>query len=81
MKTMGKPETPYTSTELIDLLKSRQGGLSQIAFAKEIGISFQMLSDIYLGKRNVGNDQVLAYLAPKGKEFVHRDCWFLVAKS
>ncbi len=76
---MGKPETPYTAEELVQMLKDRQGGLSQTAYAAEIGISFQMLSDVYLGKRGVGNDKILAYLAPKGKEFRHGDCWFLVA--
>lgn len=73
-----KPETPYTSTELVDLLKQRQGGLSQIAYAAEIGISMQLLSDVYLGKRSVGNEKILAYLAPKDKTFIRRDCWFLV---
>ena len=75
-----KPETPYTSTELVDLLKQRQGGSSQIMYAKEIGISFQLLSDIYLGKRSVGNQLVLQYLAPEGKKFVRQDVWHLEPK-
>ena len=76
-----KPETPYTSEELVQMLRDRQGGATQIQFAAEIGISNTLLSDIYLGRRSIGNDKILAYLAPKGKEFRHRDCWFLVSKS
>lgn len=68
----------YTAGELVEMLKLRQGGLSQMAFAAEIGLSMQMLSNIYAGDRSVGNEKVLAYLAPNGKEFRHRDTWILV---
>lgn len=70
----------YTAGELVEMLKLRQGGLSQMAFAAELQISMQMLSNIYAGDRSVGNSKVLEYLAPKGKEFRHRDTWILVDK-
>jgi hypothetical protein len=54
---------PYTASELRDMLKDRQGGMTQVQFATD---------------RSVGNDLVLKYLAPKGKKFVHHDCWTLV---
>lgn len=69
---------PYTASELRDMLKDRQGGMTQVQFATEIGISMQLLSQIFKGDRSVGNDLVLKYLAPKGKKFVHHDCWTLV---
>ena len=69
---------PYTASELRDMLKDRQGGMTQVQFATEIGISMQLLSQIFKGDRSVGNDLVLKYLAPKGTKFVHHDCWTLV---
>ena len=58
--------------------KDRQGGQTQVQFANEIGISMQLLSQIYKGDRSPGNELVLKYLAPKGKKFVHHGCWTLV---
>ena len=68
----------YTSSELRQLLRDRQGGLSQKQFAAELGLSEQMLSNIYKAERSVGNDLVLAYLAPRGRKFIHADVWFLM---
>lgn len=75
-------ETPaaYTEEELVMLLKDRQAGMTQTELAAEIGISFQMLSDIFRGTRSVGNELVLKYLAPRDKKFVHEDVWHLVKK-
>jgi len=71
-----KPQI-YTAGELIDLLKLRQGGMTLSVYSKEIGISIPMLSDIFRGSRSVGNEKVLAYLAPKGKQFTERKTWVL----
>jgi len=75
---MKPPPAPYTSSELIEMLKDRQGGMTQQQFAKELQISYQLLSQIYKGDRGVGNELVLKYLAPQGKMFRHRDVWDLV---
>jgi transcriptional regulator with XRE-family HTH domain len=76
---MPKPTpAPYTARELREMLKDRQGGQTQVQFANEIGISMQLLSQIYKGDRSPGNELVLKYLAPKGKKFVHHGCWTLV---
>lgn len=77
---MNRPEA-YTADELVQALKDRQAGLTLKQYAAEIGISFQLLSQILNGTRSVGNDKVLAYLAPKGHVYIHRDQWFLVAKA
>jgi transcriptional regulator with XRE-family HTH domain len=69
---------PYTASELRDMLKDRQGGMTQVQFANEIGISMQLLSQIFKGDRSVGNELVLKYLAPRGKFFKHHDVWELV---
>lgn len=71
----------YTAQELVDLLKARQGGLTLKQYADEIGISFQLLAQILQGQRSVGNEKVLAYLAPKGKHYLHRDQWLLVPET
>jgi len=73
-------ETPaaYTEEELVMLLKDRQAGMTQMELAADIGISFQMLSDIFRGTRSVGCDKVLAYLAPRGRKFVEEKVWHLV---
>ena len=68
----------YTESELIDMLKLRQGGLTQTEYAKEIGISYQFLSDLFRGYRGIDSERVLAYLAPRGKKFVLRKQWDLV---
>jgi hypothetical protein len=68
----------YTADDLLEMLKLRQGGYTQVQYAAEIGISPQLLSFIYQGVRTVGNDKVLAYLAPRGKVFVQKDVWCLV---
>ena len=76
---MPKPTpAPYTASELREMLRDRIGGLTQQQAAKEIGISYQLLSQVLKGDRSVGNELVLKYLAPKGKKFVHHDCWTLV---
>ena len=76
---MPKPTpAPYTAGELREMLRDRIGGLTQQQAAKEIGISYQLLSQVLKGDRSVGNSEVLKYLAPKGKKFVHHDCWELV---
>ncbi len=80
-------KTEYTPAELVELLKQKQGTLTLAAYANEIGISMQMLSQILLGdgtmangRRSVGNEKVLEYLAPPGREFVRVDRYFVVAK-
>jgi len=73
-----KPDT-YTADELVQILKDRQCGRTLQVYAEEIQISFQLLSQILNGTRSVGNQHVLAYLAPKGKQFVHNDQWQLVS--
>jgi len=79
MTMSNKPTpAPYTAGELRQMLKDRQGGMTQVQFANEIGISMQLLSQIFKGDRSVGNDLVLKYLAPRGKRFVHSDCWHLI---
>lgn len=68
----------YTEEELVDMLKLRQGGLTQYEFAREIGISSQFLSDLYRGYRGIESKRVLAYLAPSGKKFKLRKLFDLV---
>lgn len=75
---MAKGPTPYTAEELVAMLKDRQGNLTQQAFAKEIGCSMQMLSQVYKGERSIGNEKILSYLAPKGSKFSHQDVWNLI---
>jgi DNA-binding XRE family transcriptional regulator len=76
---MPKPTPdPYTASELRDMLKDRQGGMTQVQFATEIGVSMQLLSQIFKGDRSVGNELVLKFLAPRGKFFKHHDVWELV---
>jgi transcriptional regulator with XRE-family HTH domain len=74
------PSAAYTSDELLQMLRDRQGGLTQLQYAEEIGISFQMLSQVYKGERSVGCERILAYLAPKGKRFVEEKVWHLINK-
>lgn len=69
--------TPYTASELRQMLRDRQGALTLGQFSAEIGISLQFLSQIYLGDRSVGNELVLRYLAPRGKMFVAETVWHL----
>jgi len=69
--------TPYTSEELVDMLKARMGESSQTIIAAEIGISNRLLSDILRGERAIVNELVLKWLAGPKKKFVHRDCWYL----
>jgi transcriptional regulator with XRE-family HTH domain len=78
--TMSNKPTPdpYTASELRDMLKDRQGGMTQVQFATELNVSMQLLSQIYKGDRSIGNQNILNYLAPKGKRFIHRDTWELV---
>ena len=76
---MPKPTpAPYTAGELREMLRDRIGGLTQQQAAKEIGISYQLLSQVLKGDRSVGNSEVLKYLAPKGRFFRHHDVWELV---
>jgi transcriptional regulator with XRE-family HTH domain len=77
---MNRPET-YIADELRQALKDRQGGLTLQQYAAEIGLSFQMLSQILNGSRSPGNQKVLDYLAPKGYAYVHRDQWLLMPKQ
>lgn len=74
-------KTEFTEAELIALLKERIGGKTLKEAAADIGCSFQMVSDVLQGRRSVGNENILAYLAPKGKTFVHEDRYRLVAKG
>lgn len=46
---------------IIELMKQVQGGKSQVEFAQAVGISKQMLNNIYSGIRRPG-DAVLQYL-------------------
>lgn len=73
-----KPDT-YTADELVQILKYRQCGRTLQVYAEEIHISFQLLSQILNGTRSVGNQNVLDYLAPHGKQFVHKDQWELIS--
>lgn len=43
-----------SESDVVKLLKKRQGRLTASAFAKEIGVSPQYLSDIYAGRRAPG---------------------------
>lgn len=74
-------KTTYTPEELLDLLKSRKGAMSNRAYAEEIGLSEQMLSDVFLGKRGVSNQAILSYLAPRGKIFVGKTVYHLAPKD
>lgn len=51
-------------SEIVDLMKDCQGGKSQTDFAAEVGITKQMLNNIYKGIRNPG-ESVLQYLKSK----------------
>ena len=51
----------FSTVDVLAMMRQRQGVRDQNTFAKEIGISFQLLSDIYRGTRNPGQ-QVLKYL-------------------
>jgi hypothetical protein len=68
----------YTEDELLDMLKLRQGGLTNEEYAKEIGISPQFLGDLYRRYRGIDSNRVLAYLAPRGKRFQIRKLWDIV---
>jgi hypothetical protein len=68
----------YTEDELLDILKNRQGGLTNDEYAKEIGISPQFLGNLYRHERGMDSRRVLAYLAPRGKRFNLRRLWDLV---
>ena len=41
----------FTLAHVIEMLKSRQGALTNVAYAAKLGISPQFLSDIYRGLR------------------------------
>lgn len=69
----------YTSEELLDTLKVRRGALTLKEYSEEIGISLPYLSEILRGEKPIGNEKVLAFLAPKGKMYVKRDSWVLVS--
>lgn len=45
---------PLSQAQFINLVKARQGGLTMRAYAKELGITPGYLSDVYLGRRDVG---------------------------
>ena len=62
-------KTNFSEQELVELLRSRQGVKTQAEFALDLGISDKLLSNIYGGKRSVGNKNVLRYLAPPGYTF------------
>ena len=74
-------KTTYTPEELLEMLKSRKGAMSNRDYAEEIQISEQFLSDIMLGKRGIGSEKVLAYLAPRGKVFQGKTVYTLVPKD
>jgi hypothetical protein len=52
---------------MIAILKQRQGGDSLRVYAKSLGVSVAYLSDIYLGRRTVGNKicDALGYVRQK----------------
>lgn len=78
-------KSEYTPQELVELLKQKQGTMTLAAYATEIGVSMQLLSQILLGdgtfgngRRSVNNDKVLNYLAPRGSHFERSDVYRLV---
>lgn len=43
-----------THTMVLEKLRKRQGKKTLRDFAKELGISYQYLSDVYIGRRGLG---------------------------
>lgn len=43
-----------TAEEVIALLKHKQGGRTNLAFAAELGVTSTHLGEIYRGSRNIG---------------------------
>ena len=74
-------KTTYTPEELLEMLKSRKGAMSNRDYAEEIQVSEQFLSDIFLGKRGIASERILQYLAPRGKKFIGKTVYTLVAKD
>jgi transcriptional regulator with XRE-family HTH domain len=56
-----KSNSYYSADDVIKLLKVRQGTRTQEDFAAEIGISYQLLSNVILGSRSPGN-KILKFL-------------------
>ena len=50
-----------THTMVLEMLKRRQGKKTLRDFAKELGISYQYLADLYCGRRGLG-EMVLSQL-------------------
>lgn len=48
-----KPSKLYSQDEVITLMRQRQSVKQQNDFAKEMGVSAQLLCDIYKGNRNI----------------------------
>ena len=59
-----KSNSYYAVEDVIKLLKTRQGTRTQEDFAGEIGISFQLLSNVLMAKRMPGQ-KILKFLKLK----------------
>ena len=68
---MPKQPEYVTESQVLELLRQRQGGLSQKEYANKIGISPQFLNDILLGRRGI-HDDVLAFLGLEDAGRVYR---------
>jgi transcriptional regulator with XRE-family HTH domain len=51
-----------TDSDLVVLLKKKQGEKNSTEFAREIGITPMQLSDVYSGRRAVRNERLLQFL-------------------
>ena len=51
----------YTASEVIELLKKKQGSKRDFEFAAELGITQPYLCDLYKGRRTTG-DKILSHL-------------------
>lgn len=81
-EALSKPtKTEYTPEELVEVLRSKMNGATLAMASAEIGLSVPMLQQILTGRRSVGNEKVLAYLSPPGKQFEFRERYVLVEKQ
>lgn len=71
MRPVKKVKVFILLEDVIAMLKSRQGGMPQVEFAKKIGISEQLLSGVYKGSRLPGTD-ILSFLGLE-KVVVYRE--------
>lgn len=64
----------FTLAQVTEMLKSRQGALTNVAYAAKLGISPQFLSDIYRGLRGPSKEvldtlnleRVIMYVKKRG---------------